>query len=433
MKYFLVTTAVSIAFMSIACGYTEVIVEDGLVKVSTTAGEKLVHPGQKASFKFGQSPDVKIDDPIVDDAIALYKIAKQERQTSDIDYTLTSIQSFVLENNGKAHGAFAVQFPTNITSDICILGETIITDEQRYYSLEGELLDYQIDQIAPYRGYYYVNFPEPVPAGKSFEFISTFEFDIKPLTLKKDNYYELTAGEGTPNCLAYYRIVLPKGAEFLECTGNVDLIKIDSHYAKVGLTIKGRKGSSGSHYTIKYTLDDKFLEEPDDDAFDMNEAINADRALQEETKEIMSRSGGDLLKVYEFIKKQKFQWPKRLQKLGIRLVDAGYFGEALECFKKTTDNLNRYENPYGICAIAWHGHLLDMAGKRDQAIEKYNLVLKILEKYERGPTRHDQWGIVLNRKWFRDRLEIPFTQEMLKKDNKNIKYGYYAIYCYGTK
>ena len=417
MKYVLLTLTVTMFFAAFACAHTEVKVEDGLVKVTTSAGDKLVHPGQKASFKTGQNPDVRIDDPIVDDAIVLYKIAKQEREDTDIKYTLTSIQSFVIENTGKARGAFATDFPNNASaaSNMCLLGETLITNEKKYYSLDGMLLDYQKDEVAPYKGYYYVNFPEPVPAGESFEFVSTFEMDVRLDSLKKDDYYEFTAGDGSPHSLAFYRIVLPEGAEFLECTGNVDLLKVDSHYGRVGLTIKGHKSDSGSHYTIKFNLNDDLLAKPEDDAVDYEEVAMTYNAFEKKAKEILEESGGNTLKAYDFMKEQEYQWPKGWRQMGIQLVEAGHYEQAFECFQWITDNMNRYENPYAICAIVWQGHLLDMQGKRQQAIEKYELALATMKNYGRGPIRHDQWGIVLSRKWIQKRMTDPFTENMMGK------------------
>lgn len=414
----LLTCAMLAMLQAVTLGQkTEVRVNDGLVRVSTEAGDRLVHPGQKASLITGQEPDVKIDDPIVDDAIALYKIAKEERENSDENYSLISIQSYAIENNGKAHGAFATEFTNHrdTAMDLCLLGETPILFKQQYFSFEGRLLDFQKDEIAPHLGFYYVNYPEKVAPGEAFEFVSTFELDLNLASLKKEGHYEFTAGEGTPNSLAYYRIVLPEGAEFLECTGNVDLLKIDSHYGRVGLTIKGHKGKSGSHYTIKFDLDDEFLEEPADDALSYNDIKNLLEGFQSEVNKIVAESGGDWLKVYDHIVENDYKWPKALQQLAIMLVQTGNYRQARDCFQRITDNMNRVENPYAINALIWQGHLLDIEGKRQEAVEKYNTVLTAMQQYGRGPTRYDQWGIVLNKDWVMARLKEPFSKEMLNK------------------
>jgi tetratricopeptide (TPR) repeat protein len=397
---------------------TEVKVNDGLVRVSTEAGEQLVHPGQKACLQEGKSPDVKIDDPIVDDAIALYKIAKEERQNSDENYSLISIQSYAIENNGKAHGGFVTEFTNyrDTAMDLCLLGETIMLHKKQYFSLDGRSLDFQEDKIAPNLGFYYVNYPEEVVPGDAFEFVSTFEVDVDLASLNKGDHYEFTAGEGSPNCLAYYRIVLPEGAEFLECTGDVDLLKIDSHYGRIGLTIKGHRGKSGSHYTIKFNIDDEFLEKPEDDAHNVLKMnTESHNALESEAKKILAESGGDWLKVYDFAKEKEYQWPKGLRYLGIKLIESGNYDQAYDCFQQITDIMNRHENPYALCAIIWQGHLLDMEGKRKEAIEKYQTALDILPRYGRGPKKYDQWGIVLNKVWIEARLKEPFKEEMLEK------------------
>jgi hypothetical protein len=62
--------------------------------------------------------------------------------------------------------------------------------------------------------------------------------------------------------------------------------------------------------------------------------------------------------------------------------------------------------------LIWQGHIYDVWGKREEAIDKYKQALKV-ENFE--DMRHDQWGIVLNYEWVRQRLETPFTKEMVGK------------------
>lgn len=395
---------------------TEVKVNEGLVKVQTNAGEQYVHPGQIASLQAGENPNVKIDDPIVDDAIALFKIAKQERDKGETCYSLLSVQSYMLENNGQAHGALATEFTNHreYAMDLCLLGETTILDQGKAYSLDGVLLDYDIDIIAPNLGFYYLHYPCKVEPGDAFEFITTFELGIQLQSLNKGDHYEFTAGEGTPNNLAYYRLILPKGAEFLECTGNVDVLKIDSHYGRVGLTIKGHKSGNGSHYTVKFNLDDSLVEKPKKRAHDFRQLQNSQSAEKARLKKVLEESGGDWLEVYEFVIENDYRWPKGLHHVALKLVEAGHYEQALDLYRRVENNMSRIENPYSLESIIWQGHLLDMQGKRQQAIEKYQTALGVYPRYGRGCTRCDQWGILLNEDWVKERLEKPFTKEMLQ-------------------
>ncbi len=57
---------------------------------------------------------------------------------------------------------------------------------------------------------------------------------------------------------------------------------------------------------------------------------------------------------------------------------------------------------------AEEGHLLDLLGRRDQAIERYK---KALEQSADRTMRHDQYQMAINRAWVQKRLEEPFRRE----------------------
>lgn len=396
---------------------TEVKVNEGLVKVQTDTGERLVHPGQIASLRQGKNPDIKIDDPLVDDAIALYEAAKKERADGGIDYSLISVQSYAIENNGKAHGAFATEFTNyrDYPMNLCLIGETFMPKENKYYGMDGQKLDFESDAIAPNLGFFYLHYPTTVKPSDAFEFVATFEMNANLSSLKKaDGHYEYTAGEGTPDSLAYYRVILPKGAEFIECRGNVDLLKVDSNYGKVGLTIKGHKSRHGSKYTIVFNIKDEYLLDAEQDALNYSNIQQMTAQFQSEIETVLAESKGDWLKVYDYVVEKDYKWVKALSQLAIQLVMSGHYEQALDIYTRIVNSMNRTENPYALTAIIWQGHLLDMQGKRQEAIEKYKTALDIYPRYARGPSCYDQWGIILNEDWVKERIRKPFTEQMLK-------------------
>jgi len=90
--------------------------------------------------------------------------------------------------------------------------------------------------------------------------------------------------------------------------------------------------------------------------------------------------------------------PRLLLKLGLALYDAGNYQNALTVFQKM-----ELEKP-GI-ALVWQGHMLDLLGKRDEALSVY----KKAADYE-VDNRHDQYGLVLDQKYIQLRMETPFTR-----------------------
>lgn len=91
-------------------------------------------------------------------------------------------------------------------------------------------------------------------------------------------------------------------------------------------------------------------------------------------------------------------------KLGLLLFDGGFYresGEALQkCALLDTEKFNLFT------VNAWLGHLQDLLGEREKALDFYREALK----NDTGRTmRHDQWGLKVDRAWVEERLKTPFT------------------------
>ncbi len=94
-------------------------------------------------------------------------------------------------------------------------------------------------------------------------------------------------------------------------------------------------------------------------------------------------------------------------KIGLTLYDGRYYQEALEAFEKV-QTFGESDPSRVSAAITWQGHLFDLLGQRDKAIECYK---KALAQPVPPNVRHDQYQIRLNREWVEKRLEEPFRRE----------------------
>jgi hypothetical protein len=90
-------------------------------------------------------------------------------------------------------------------------------------------------------------------------------------------------------------------------------------------------------------------------------------------------------------------------RLGLNLFEVAQYTEALEAFR--TANQLAPENGQGI-TLVWCGHLLDLAGKRDEAIACYQQAKQLGLP---GVTRHDQFHMVIDMNWIEARLQTPFV------------------------
>jgi hypothetical protein len=88
-------------------------------------------------------------------------------------------------------------------------------------------------------------------------------------------------------------------------------------------------------------------------------------------------------------------------RLGLALYEAGACNEALSSFRHAEVGHAEWE----FAGLVWQGHLLDLLGRRDEALARYHRA--------RGqclcPVHHEQYGIVLDADWVETRIRAPFA------------------------
>jgi predicted negative regulator of RcsB-dependent stress response len=92
-------------------------------------------------------------------------------------------------------------------------------------------------------------------------------------------------------------------------------------------------------------------------------------------------------------------------RLFFALYDGRYYNEALETLQALTPTV---EGDWKFAALVWEGHVLDLLGRRTEAITAYQEALKM----PGNPSmRHDQYGMVIDKKWVEERLKTPFERK----------------------
>jgi tetratricopeptide (TPR) repeat protein len=115
-------------------------------------------------------------------------------------------------------------------------------------------------------------------------------------------------------------------------------------------------------------------------------------------------AGASALGLYRRAREAKLEDSSSLLKLSLALYDAGHYEEALEELKQ----LEALATPQTqFVALVWEGHVLDLLGRRTDAIARYKAALDV----PGSPSmRHDQYGLVLNKDWAAERVRTPFTR-----------------------
>ncbi|MEJ2079150.1 MAG: hypothetical protein P8020_04750 [Acidobacteriota bacterium] len=98
-----------------------------------------------------------------------------------------------------------------------------------------------------------------------------------------------------------------------------------------------------------------------------------------------------------------------LQKISLLLFDAGDYEHALASFTRLA-GLRRDqpdEKVWEFYDDAWQGMLLDLLGRREEALARYQSALNTGVDVS---FQHSQYGLVLDRKFIKERLEKPFVR-----------------------
>lgn len=92
--------------------------------------------------------------------------------------------------------------------------------------------------------------------------------------------------------------------------------------------------------------------------------------------------------------------------LGVKLVGNGFLEKAYTAFSKS----NKEGSPIQSASLIWLGHLNDLKGERELALQLYKKALKV---YPGFPVQHSHWNIFLNEEWINNRINSPFTSGLL--------------------
>jgi tetratricopeptide (TPR) repeat protein len=91
-------------------------------------------------------------------------------------------------------------------------------------------------------------------------------------------------------------------------------------------------------------------------------------------------------------------------KLGLTLYDGRYYPEALDAMMRVPGG----DSDWHFAALVWQGHLLDLLGRRAEAMARYQEALKA----PGSPSmRHDQYNLVIDKHWVEERLKTTFERK----------------------
>jgi tetratricopeptide (TPR) repeat protein len=138
-----------------------------------------------------------------------------------------------------------------------------------------------------------------------------------------------------------------------------------------------------------------------------------EQQLSKEIRELpWTGEGLQALNIFEKTKEVELTNSHNWFKLGLALYDGKYYAESLEAFNAVENLIEKSSTGYFVSKV-WQGHILDLLGKRSEAVDCYKEALKC--KQQGIWVRHDQYGMVINREWVKQRIEKSFTRDTSQK------------------
>jgi hypothetical protein len=151
------------------------------------------------------------------------------------------------------------------------------------------------------------------------------------------------------------------------------------------------------HFRSKSPLRDVILD-PDHNVVMAEAPTAALRALTSKLQALpWTGAGDDALEIYRQPDRSKLDNSGTF-KLALLLYDGRHYTEALEVLK--TDRT--------FASLVWQGHLLDLLGRRPEALAAYQAALHVPGEPK---MRHDQYSMTIDKAWVEERLKTPFERK----------------------
>jgi hypothetical protein len=132
------------------------------------------------------------------------------------------------------------------------------------------------------------------------------------------------------------------------------------------------------------------------------------QAQRELTKKVIQMpwtgAGEAALDAYRQAREMKIQDESVWFKLGLLLYDGRHYQEALEAMTQAGVS----DSDWRFAALVWQGHLLDLLGRRSEAVARYQEALKVPGARS---MQHSQYNMIIDKKWVEERLKTPFERK----------------------
>ncbi|UCG58933.1 MAG: hypothetical protein JSU70_05360 [Phycisphaerales bacterium] len=227
---------------------TQISVKKGTVVAQTADQTVTIDAGRRAVLAADKSPTVTVDNPLVYDAMQLHELIEQEKKRSDLKIDSAFIMVGTADVD-RVVGALYFEFPNTAPQamDSMTIGPSSIIGDFQVYDLNGNLCRVDVKLLDESSARYTVHLNEPVQPGELVRVIGVANLEDIPLIpggapayWKEGPLWYFRTVNNIPNCLNYFRLILPKSAILID--SNRPIIATDCVGDKLAVTIRNYTG-----------------------------------------------------------------------------------------------------------------------------------------------------------------------------------------------
>jgi hypothetical protein len=227
---------------------TEVTVRRGKVQAETQTATVDINAGQKAVLTDSADPVVTVDDPLVHDALDLYKLAEKEKEHGELNIDST----LIMVGRWKAHEVvaaiyFEVPNPGPKATKILTIPYASTLGDFRVYDLSGNLCRVEERSLGNFAFAYSIHFSEQVQPGEHFKLSGVMSLNDMPLLpggapsgWREGPLLYFRSGNNSPNALNYFRFILPASAILVDSTR--EIVATDTVDGQLAVTMRNYTG-----------------------------------------------------------------------------------------------------------------------------------------------------------------------------------------------
>jgi hypothetical protein len=209
-----------------------------------------ISAGKKVLIKEEHEPIVAVDDPLVDDALELYKFVEAERAHGELK--IDSV--FVVVGKADEEGVVAAIYwevpnPMPQATNIMTIPNSSTLGDIKVYDLSGNLCKVEQKSLGNFAFSFSIHFAEQVQPGESFKFIAVtslgdIDLPVFPggvkIAWKEGPLNFFRTSPGYPNALQYFRFIMPESAILVDT--NREIVATDTVDGKPAVTIRNYTG-----------------------------------------------------------------------------------------------------------------------------------------------------------------------------------------------